>query len=177
MAVFTIALRSQTEQTRLNLRRWEEVLNDPQLRRIEGRVETDRHGRVILTLPQLPHHGRLMCKVGSLLEVHAPSGQVITVCPISTADGVRAVDVGWASDEKWEEIANLDFFLRAPEICVEVISPSNSEEEIQEKMALYFDAGAREVWICGIFGKMSFYAAGPRLIELSELCPEFPQEV
>jgi Uma2 family endonuclease len=32
-------------------------------------------------------------------------------------------------------------FARSPELCVEIISPA----EIQEKMALYFDAGAREV--------------------------------
>jgi hypothetical protein len=31
---------------------------------------------------------------------------------------------------------------RAPEICVEIISPSNTESEIQEKQALYFEAGA-----------------------------------
>ena len=35
----------------------------------------------------------------------------------------------------------------APEICLEVISPSNSVKETQEKREAYFAAGAHEVWI------------------------------
>jgi integrase len=34
---------------------------------------------------------------------------------------------------------------RAPEICIEILSPSNTPAEINEKRALYFDAGAAEV--------------------------------
>jgi Uma2 family endonuclease len=30
----------------------------------------------------------------------------------------------------------------------EILSPSNTAGEIDEKIALYFEAGAREVWIC-----------------------------
>ena len=44
----------------------------------------------------------------------------------------------------------------APEICVEILSPSNTQPEINEKRALYFDAGATEVWICNLNGSMSF---------------------
>ena len=57
---------------------------------------------------------------------------------------------------------------RAPEICVEVLSPSNSEPEMNEKRALYFEAGAHEVWICDLDGKMEFHTRG-----LSRLCPYF----
>ena len=32
---------------------------------------------------------------------------------------------------------------RAPEICVEVLSPSNSKPEMEEKRALYFEAGGK----------------------------------
>ena len=38
---------------------------------------------------------------------------------------------------------------RAPEICIEVLSLSNSPAEMNEKRDLYFEAGAHEVWICG----------------------------
>jgi hypothetical protein len=34
---------------------------------------------------------------------------------------------------------------RAQEICVEALSPSNAVEEMIEKCALYFEAGAKEV--------------------------------
>src|SRR5205085_2576322 len=123
----------------------------------EGRVETDRHGRVVMSPPPAPQHGRFQLKIGSLLEELMQDGDALTECPISTADGVKAADVAWASAERWKKLEMGVCFILAPEICVEVISPSNSEEEIREKMALYFDAGAREVWVCGIFGEMTFF--------------------
>ena len=69
-------------------------------------------------------------------------------------------------------------FPRAPEICVEVMSPRNTEAEIQEKMALYFDAGAKEVWTCAATGAMSFFSArGGRSLRASQICPQFPKRV
>lgn len=106
-----------------------------------------------------------------------PRGEVLPECPISTADGVRAADVAWASAERWRELGNRACFTVAPEICVEVLSPSNSEEEIDEKRALYFGAGAVEVWVCGLFGQMSFFGKGGEKLERSGLCSEFPGEI
>jgi Uma2 family endonuclease len=60
---------------------------------------------------------------------------------------------------------------------VEVLSPRNSEEEIREKMALYFDAGAKEMWVCDGFGTMTFFKPGSRQISSSRLCPGFPKEI
>jgi hypothetical protein len=45
-----------------------------------------------------------------------------------------------------------------------------------EKAALYFDAGAREVWLCEPDGTMRFHApSGP--LERSVLCPGFPVRI
>src|SRR5271166_3000887 len=64
---------------------------------------------------------------------------------------------------------------RAPEICVEILSPSNTAGEIDEKIALYFEAGAREVWICERDGTLKFhFSSPPEIRESSELCPQFP---
>ena len=61
---------------------------------------------------------------------------------------------------------------------MEVLSPRNSEGELREKMALYFDAGAKEAWICSPSGTVSFRSseAGQRL-ERSQLCPKFPARI
>src|SRR5436190_590555 len=40
------------------------------------------------------------------------------------------------------ELGQRPCFPRAPEICVEVISPSNTDAELREKGSLYFAAGA-----------------------------------
>ena len=101
---------------------------------------------------------------------------MLTECPISTADGVKAADVAWASPERLRELGELPCFPRAPEICVEVISPGNTDAEIREKTALYFDAGASEVWLCAPTGVMTFLApTGP--LPASLLCPGFPATV
>ena len=106
------------------------------------------------------------------------AGRVLTECPVSTADGVKAADVAWASPERMKELGDRVCFPHAPEICVEVRSPSNTEAEIREKVALYFDAGAREVWLCAQSGAMSFYVGGEsQPASTSELCPHFPRQV
>ena len=62
---------------------------------------------------------------------------------------------------------------------------------MDEKRALYFLAGAREVWLCGVDGKMDFYQPGvdgvyidedfshpySRQLDNSQLCPQFPHQV
>ena len=75
-------------------------------------------------------------------------------------------------------MAELVLFELAPEFCVEVLSPSNSTAEIDEKRALYFDAGATEVWICNLDGSMSFFV-GPGHLQsaTSVLCPSFPTRI
>ena len=39
-----------------------------------------------------------------------------------------------------------EYFLGAPAIAVEVVSPSNTIKTIEAKAKLYFQYGAREVW-------------------------------
>ena len=178
MATLTLELPPQKVQTTFNLRRWAEVLADPELARFEGRVETDRHGHIIMSPPPAPAHGSFQSEIAHLLRELLDAGRVITECPISTADGVRAADVAWASPERMVELGNRVCFPRAPEICVEVLSPGNTEAEIQEKIALYFDAGAKEVWTCTESGVVSFFGAkGARPLRESRLCPQFPKRI
>jgi Uma2 family endonuclease len=105
-------------------------------------------------------------------------GEVLTECPISTADGVRAADAAWASAGRLRELGDQACFVRAPEICVEVFSPGNTEAELREKMALYFDAGAHELWLCSESGTMRFFLPGAsEPIPASRLCPDFPKQI
>jgi Uma2 family endonuclease len=175
MATVTIELPSHQAQTEYNLRRWAELLTDPEVAKLEGRIETDRHGHVIMSPPPAANHGSYQFQIGALLDRLMKTGRVLTECPISTADGVKAADVAWASAERIGELGNLPCFPTAPEICVEVISPGNTDAEIREKTALYFDADAKEVWLCSATGEMTFLcSAGIQAAHSSRLCPEFP---
>ena len=178
MPTLTIELPSQEKQTAFNLDRWAVLLADRELAKIEGRIETNRHGHIIMSPPPAPIHGSYQSKISHLLQLLIPEGRVLTECPISTADGVKAADVAWASRRRFAELGDSACFASAPEICVEVMSPANSQAEIREKRALYFDAGAEEVWICSGSGEMSFYTSGsakPRTS--SKLCPKFPSRI
>jgi Uma2 family endonuclease len=178
MATLTIKLPSQRAQTDFNLRRWAELIEDPELAKIEGRVETDRHGHVIMSPPPAARHGSYQSEISFLLRSLMRDGRVLTECPISTADGVRAADVAWASPECMKELGNRVCFARAPDICVEVLSPGNTDAEIQEKIALYFDAGAKEVWLCENSGEMKFFLSPNTPSALnSKLCANFPAQI
>src|SRR5262249_15195499 len=121
MSMLALELQPQKTQTVFNLRRWAELLADRELAKIEGRIETDRHGHVIMSPPPAPSHGSYQLEIGYRLRGLMRVGRVLTECPISTADGVKAADVAWASRESMLELGKLVCFPCAPEICVEVV--------------------------------------------------------
>ena len=123
----TLELPPQEAQTEVNLRRWADLLADSAAAKIEGRVETDRFGHIVMSPPPAPRHGSFQSEIGFLLRTRLPDGRVVSECPISTADGVKAADVAWASPERMRELGDHPCFPHAPEICVEVVSPSNTE--------------------------------------------------
>lgn len=174
MATLTIELPPHAEQTAFNLERWAELVEDPELDRFVGRIETDRHGNIVMSPPAAPLHARFQSKIMSLLQSLLPSGEALADCPVSTSDGVKAPDVLWASQESLRNLGDASCFSSAPEICIEILSPRNSKTEMIENRNLYFDAGAQEVWICDRSGIMTFYTPGDAIQEASLLCPEFP---
>jgi Uma2 family endonuclease len=174
----TIQLPAYQDQTAFNLERWTRLQADPELARLPYRIETDRLGRILINPPPAPAHGKKQSRIATLLSRLLPEGHVITECPVSTADGVKAVDVAWLTPERGPEIDTEVCLQRAPEICVEVLSPSNTAPEIGEKVALYFSAGASEVWTCEQDGTLRFHFAGPPQVRgRSELCPDFPSAI
>jgi Uma2 family endonuclease len=78
-------------------------------------------------------------------------------CSILTSEGVKVAGVAWASDEFIAEFGETTPYPKAPEICVEVKSPANSKAEMEEKIRLYLEKGALEVWIVDLSRKVSFY--------------------
>jgi Uma2 family endonuclease len=67
-------------------------------------------------------------------------------------------------------------YLIAPEICVEIESPSDSRGEREERKRLYFEKGAAEFWVCDLDGRMEFHDSTGSIPQ-SRLCPEFPPKI
>ncbi len=173
----TIELPAIEDQTERNIARWTEILTDRELAKLPNRIETDRHGHILMSPPPAFRHGRRQSAVSTLLSNLLPSGLVLTDCPVSTADGVKATDVAWLAPGRSEIAEDPIVLTRAAEICVEIFSPSNSEREISEKRTLYFDAGATEVWICALDGSMSFFVGPHQQLPASSICPAFPNHI
>ncbi len=150
-----------TQAEALSLR-WAEMTSDPTLRDLPYKIEMNLWGKVEMT-PASFWHGRLQGAIAAQLAQQLPHGEALTEIPILTDIGVRVPDVAWASNEYLYANADASPASRAPEICVEIVSPSNSDDEIREKVRAYLVAGAREVWIVSEDGGISFNTATGKL--------------
>ncbi|MES2789077.1 MAG: Uma2 family endonuclease [Planctomycetota bacterium] len=155
--------------------RWSEVVENPLLRDLPFKIETNRFGQIVMS-PASNRHGVVQGAIVGTLFTMKADGKAISECSVETPEGVKVADIGWASTafllEHGEEIA----YSAAPELCVEIRSPSNSKLEMAEKRSLYFQQGAQEVWICDLSGNVTFFDESGE-IEQSRLFPEFPQQV
>jgi Uma2 family endonuclease len=156
-------------QTQINQTAWSRLISDDRYSYVSGRVETNRDGEVLLSSPPSPRHGSRQARIGFDLEKHLPKGIVVIACPVSTAKGVKVVDVAWFNSSREDEADADDLPERAPDICVEVVAPTDKLTDIDDRRALYFGAGAIEVWISDQDGRMYFFSPGGRL-ERSRLC-------
>jgi Uma2 family endonuclease len=140
------------------------------------RIESDRWGHIVMSPPPRSRHAEYQGRIIALLEMRMTGGLTMAECPVQTSEGVKAADVAWVSHARRASRPNDPVYLVAPEICVEVVSPSNSAAELEERKRLFFEKGAVECWLCGPTGEMAFFdPGGPR--SLSHLCPDFPRQV
>jgi Uma2 family endonuclease len=136
--------------------RWTELINDPSLHDLPYKIELNADGKIEMS-PASNRHGTLQASLARALGNALPAGEVITECSVLTDIGVRVPDVAWASREFLEAQQDNTPFTGAPEICVEVVSPSNTAREIDDKVRAYLAAGAREVWVVSEEGALGFF--------------------
>ncbi len=96
---------------------------------------------------------------------------LITECSIQTSDGVKVANVAWLSDEFVNTFNYETPYPKAPEICIEIVSPSNSKAEITEKVNLYLAKGAHEVWVIYEDNRMHTFSHTGE-IERSSISPD-----
>lgn len=135
---------------------WQEVLSDPALRDLPYKIELNEWGQVVMS-PASSRHSILQGLVMDALRKARQDGLVFPECPIQTSKGVKVPDVVWISDAMLREHRDETPYSKAPELCIDVISPSNSMREMEEKRELYFARGAQEVWLCDEQGTLTFF--------------------
>lgn len=124
--------------------RYRALCNDARFENLPGKIELDIWGRILMS-PASNQHGVLQARlVRCLAGLH---GEVLVEASVATKVGLLVADVAWLSAEAIPSSGIETPLLRAPALCIEIASPSNSRRELDEKVAAYLDAGAVEAWI------------------------------
>ena len=154
---------------------WNDVIADKCLQDLPYKIETDRFGQVVMS-PASNRHGFYQGVVSFYLRSLGSSGKVVSKCSVDTDDGTKVADVAWLSETFYNSHGLDTPYPLSPDLCVEIVSPSNSREEMRQKRALYFAQGAKEVWLCDHYGKLRFFSPTEELAK-SLLFPDFPKTV
>jgi Uma2 family endonuclease len=112
-------------------------------------------GELKIMSPASSRHGRVALRIGSLLEQAVRSGHLGATFGAETGfvlsrnpDTVRAPDAAFVAAARLPAGELPDGYFRgAPDLAVEVISPSEAAADINRKVTEYFEAGARLVWV------------------------------
>ena len=147
---------------------WAEVIENPFLKDLPFKIELNKWGQLLMS-PASNDHGLRQSDIVIKINNNKKSGRIITECSVQTPEGVKVADVAWLSDEFIEKHGFKTPYTVAPEICVEVISPSNRKAEMQEKIKLYLERGAIEVWLCNQQGEISYYSCDGKLEKSGEI--------
>jgi len=134
---------------------WQDVLADKSLQDLPYKIELNEKGLIEMSPASFFHsllQGRLATLLGNQLD-----GEVFTELAVQTKKGVRVPDVAWGSKEYVQKHIKDIYALSAPELCVEIISPSNTQDEMLDKVTLFLEAGAKEVWLITEDGQVTFY--------------------
>lgn len=148
---------------------WAEVLADPILQDLPYKIELNEYGKIVMS-PASNRHSLLQ---GDLIRLLGGKllGRVFPECSIQTTKGVKVADVVWCSADFIRQHGFATPYPRAPQLCVEIASPSNSRQELTEKTALYLAAGAHEVWVVFEDGLIEIHDASGRLERSALLHP------
>jgi Uma2 family endonuclease len=127
---------------------------------LEQLPQSDSHvelieGEVIIMPPAGHEHGEISLNIGSLLREFlrkhkrgkayaAETGFILSRDP----DTVRAPDAAFVASERAASQARKEgFFDGAPDLAVEVISPTDTDEDVEAKVLDYLRSGTRMVWV------------------------------
>ncbi len=117
------------------------------------RHELVRGEVITMSLPG-GRHGKISLQIGRLIANHVELSKLGDCYAAETGfligrdpDTVRGADVAFVRSERLPLITNPNKHVPfAPDLAVEVLSPSDRSDEVTEKVQAWLTAGSREVW-------------------------------
>jgi Uma2 family endonuclease len=151
-------------------------------------------GELTMMTPAGGGHGKIAMRLGSRLERHVEAKHLGEVVAAETGfiiarnpDTLRAPDAAFISKEHVPAGGLPDGFIPlAPDIAVEVMSPSDSVLDVEEKIEQWLTAGTAMVWVVNPRGRMvTVHRSGrdPRILrgddrlEGEDVCPGFSVKI
>jgi len=122
-----------------------EQLPDP----AAGRYELV-HGEVILVPPAAFPHYEIQTRLQQIFAALTPAdlGRSCIEFPFRSNDiNYYVCDVAWIDGTRWKANSGRPYFEGAPELMVEVVSPSNTASEMLEKEKVSLSTGAQQFWL------------------------------
>ena len=110
----------------------------------------------LIRMPPPGHiHGRVTMRVAGALYRHIIDNNLGIVYAAETGflihqnpDTVRAPDAAFVRQQRVENVGEIEgYWVGAPDLVVEVVSPSDSVGYVEDKVAEWIDAGSRLVWV------------------------------
>ncbi len=110
-------------------------------------------GELITMAPPKFLHSRIARRVFKAIEAAldksgsgealAEAGYVLSREPLT----IRQPDLSLLSQERIQGTAPDDYFEGAPDLAVEVVSPSHSAQDLEVKVEQYLHSGSKQVWV------------------------------
>jgi len=111
-------------------------------------------GEVMRRMPTGHPHGLIENLIAFFLTLfirERKSGRILTgevgIYTQRQPDTIRAADVVYISDDRFQLLQSSGYLDVAPELVVEIMSPSNTWSEVHEKLAEYFAVDVKMVWV------------------------------
>ena len=151
-------------------------------------------GELTMMTPAGGRHGKIAMAIGRILSTHVNANTLGEVVAAETGfiiarnpDTVRAPDVAFITKEHVPAGGlPVGFIPFAPDIAVEVLSPSDTQLDVEEKIDQWLQAGTALVWVINPRGRtVTVHRTGrdPRVLRENDLlsgedvCPGFSVKV
>jgi hypothetical protein len=124
------------------IRRWNALAADPAT---PDYYELNEFGELILSPKPTTGHQRVASAIARMLTSQC-GGEAVTEVSVLTDRGVRIPDVVWMQTDRWTAFKGQTPLELVPDVCVEVLSPSNTREEIEKTLRGGARGGLPSAW-------------------------------
>jgi Uma2 family endonuclease len=110
------------------------------------------NGELAMSPKNNPRHGRTCIKISTRMETFAEKHNLGWVFDSNTGfwmvnRNLRAPDVSFITTARLPQEHEQGFFEGAPDLIVEVLSPTNRRGEMDERLRDFFESGTKLAWI------------------------------